>query len=103
MEVWHKCTTACNKVNDLTRQQIGFYRRNTVSFYAFNSIQRLHQFIKGFLMPATAIRTFSKISEIDTGQNNLADTFTSQFANLSYNIQHGITPAFASCKGNGTE
>src|SRR5690606_4387376 len=89
-----------NKRNDLIAQEIGLNRGNPKALDPFHRIQRLHQVEESILanpVPDT------KVSDIDSCQNNLFDARSGNLRSLSHDVSNFSTPTTTSGLRDGTE
>ena len=112
MKMRHELIAVGNKFNDLISKQVGFNRRNAVTFNSFYFIQVPVSMRKEIFF--SSFGAFSKSPRLGAGVGrNHPDLLLSiqflllpcaaKFFHIFHYICNTITPAFSSCHRDGTE
>ena len=76
MKMRHECTAPGTISDEFIRQQVGFYRRNTITADAFHLIQCLYQIRKRLSC------CLAEVTDVHARQHNLFSSFISCFLSL---------------------
>src|SRR5438045_1585542 len=97
MKMGHEGVALCYKPDDIFRKEVRFNGRNAVALDACYLVQLPDKIIKTFIVHPTTIRTFTKVTQVYTGQNNFFYTILRQLPGLLHHVFNKVAAAAAPC------